>query len=315
MGFLYERYHNIDVAWKEELHGGGLKSGRQFISVVKELFGKVDRLHEICAGPGFIGFSLFAEGLCNSLSLSDINPKAIEAQAETIRKNGLENKVSSYLSVGLDSVPEYEKWDLVVSNPPHFGEPAGEGIISDDPGWRFHEAFFKNVHKFLKPHGSVLIQENYIGSEESTFADYIEEGGLEIVGSYMNIINIRNTVNPYFYLWLRKKYQGLIVGEVAPSLIQIELNSARSTHVPIVLEQHKKYRFEFCNKTGEELRISFFDENNTNLFRLKPLAIIAPGEKKESGIFYLTEGGFKVQDINNKGVFGLLNVEGNPHIN
>lgn len=308
MSFLYERYHNVDVAWKEELHGGGLKSGRQFISVVKELFGKVDRMHEICAGPGFIGFSLFAEGLCNSLSLSDINPKAIEAQAETIRRNGLEDKVSSYLSVGLDSIPESEKWDLVVSNPPHFGEPAGEGIISDDPEWRFHEAFFKNVHRFLKPHGSILIQENYMACDDSTFLNFIEEGGLEIVGSYMNIINIRNTVNPYFYLWLRKKYKDLIVSEVSPSLIQIELNSTSSNRTPIELEQHKKYRFEFYNKTGEELRISLFDEKNMNLFRLRPLAIIAPGEIKVSGTFYLTEGGFKVQDINDKRVFGLLNV-------
>lgn len=309
MNFLYEQYHNVDVAWEKALHGGGLKSGRQFISVVKELFGKVERLHEICAGPGFIGFSLFAEGLCNSLSLSDVNPEAIAAQAETIRRNSLEDKVSSYLSVGLDSIPEWEKWDLVVSNPPHFGEPAGEGIISDDPGWRFHESFFKNVHRFLKPHGSVLIQENYIGSEESTFLNYIDEGGLEVVGSYMNIINIRNTVNPYFYLWLRKKYKELIVREIAPSLIKIELDPDGYTNTPIKLEQHKKYRFEFCNKTGKELRISLFDENNMNLFRLKPLAVIVPGGRKESGIFYLTEGRFKVQDIDGKGVFGLLNVE------
>ena len=129
-----------------------------------------------------------------------------------------------------------------------------------------------------------------------------------MIGSYMNIINIRNTVNPYFYLWLRKKYKDLIVGEVAPLSIKIELNSASSTHVPIKLEQHKKYRFEFCNKTEKGLRISLFDEKDINLFRLKPLAVIAPGERKESGIFYLTEGEFKVQDIDDKGVFGLLNV-------
>lgn len=311
MEFLYEKYHHIEVAWRENLHGGGLKSGRQFISVVRELLGKVDRIHEICAGPGFIGFSLLAEGLCNSLSLSDINPEAIEAQQETIRRNDLAGTVSSYLSIGLDDVPESEKWDLVVSNPPHFGEPAGEGIISDDPDWEFHKNFFRNVHKHLHHHGTVLIQENYIGSDESVFMPYIEEGHLEVLGSYMNVINIEKTVNPYFYLWLRKKSSELIEEVVPVETIVVNLDDRESQGPARLLEQHKKYRFEFHNNTDAEVQISFFNDEDLNLFRLKPLAVLPPGQTGTSGIFYLTKGLFRISDIKRKDkVFGLLEVSG-----
>ena len=74
------------------------------------------------------------------------------------------------------------------------------------------------------------------------------------------------------------------------------------------MEAHKKYRFEFRNKTGEELKVSFFAEDGMNLFRLKPLAVIAPGAVENSGIFYLTEGKFKIRDLDHRKEFGLLNV-------
>ena len=40
-------------------------------------------------------------------------------------RNGLQDRVRVYLSDGLNGIPSSEKWDLVVSNPPHFlaGQP------------------------------------------------------------------------------------------------------------------------------------------------------------------------------------------------
>ena len=148
--FLKTTYNDIVVYWRPELSGGGLSYGQQFIPVTKKLFGKVKRIHEFCAGPGFIGFSLLANGLCDTLCLSDINPEAIKAMKLTVKKNRLEDKVDIYLSNGLKNIPEYEKWDLVVSNPPHFSYDVGRGIIATDPKWNLHKNFYQ-FFSYSKP--------------------------------------------------------------------------------------------------------------------------------------------------------------------
>ncbi len=86
MEYLEQNYNNIIVYWIPGLDGGGRTYGQQFVPVVESLFGKVDRIHEFCAGPGFIGFSLLAAGLCDSLCLSDINPLAVELLKATVKK-------------------------------------------------------------------------------------------------------------------------------------------------------------------------------------------------------------------------------------
>jgi hypothetical protein len=82
------KYHDIETFYRPQLEGGGMGFGQTFVPIVRELFGKVGRVHEFCAGPGFIGFSLLANGLCDSLCLSDINPDAVAAATETVRRNG-----------------------------------------------------------------------------------------------------------------------------------------------------------------------------------------------------------------------------------
>lgn len=105
------RYGEIDVCWTPELEGGGMSFGQDYLPVVANLFGHVGRVFEFCAGPGFIGFSLLAHGLCDSLALIDVNPAAVAAARETVRRNGLEDRVTVYLSDGLDGLPADERCD------------------------------------------------------------------------------------------------------------------------------------------------------------------------------------------------------------
>ena len=83
--------------------------------------GRQERTFEWCAGPGFIGFSLLGHGLTDTLCLADVNPAAVDACNETIRRNGLEGRVDVYVSDGLAAIPASERWNLVVGNPPHSG--------------------------------------------------------------------------------------------------------------------------------------------------------------------------------------------------
>ena len=111
----------IEVVYTEELDGGGGRYGQDYIDFVTTRLGPRGRAFEWCAGPGLIGFSLLGHGLCETLCLADVNPAAVEACEETVRRNGLEDVVDVYLSDGLDDIPAHERWDLVVGNPPHAG--------------------------------------------------------------------------------------------------------------------------------------------------------------------------------------------------
>lgn len=64
---------------------------------------------EWCAGPGFIGFSLLAYGLCDAVVLADINPDAVRCSLETVKRNRLEARVRVFQSDNLDGIPANEK--------------------------------------------------------------------------------------------------------------------------------------------------------------------------------------------------------------
>src|SRR5260221_6403832 len=134
----------IEVCFNDNLDGGGARYGQDYVVFVTRRVGPTQRTFEWCAGPGFIGFSLLGHRLTETLCLADVNPVAVEACEETIRRNDLADRVRVYLSDGLDQVPPTECWDLVVGNPPHSGtsEPHPEvnrpEIIYHDPQWQLH---------------------------------------------------------------------------------------------------------------------------------------------------------------------------------
>ena len=158
------------VSYKQHLDGGGSTFGQDFVPLLRDRgMPKVARAFEWCAGPGFIGFSLLAQGLCETLCLADVNPEAVAACRRSVARNRLEAKVAVYLSDNLEDIPASEQWDLVVSNPPHFIDSGIGHLRYHDPDWRVHRGFFGTVARHLKPGGVVVLQENNAGSTPDTF--------------------------------------------------------------------------------------------------------------------------------------------------
>ena len=202
---LKVNYGTISVSYTNNLDGAGLQLTNHFVAIVEKLIGKVSRICEFGAGPGFIGFSLLANGLCDSLCLIDINPEAVKICKKTIQKNKLESKVSVYLSNGLSNLPSSEKWDLVVSNPPH--HPTKKGWLQEDvlkavdKDWKIHQQFYANVKKFLKPNGSTLFVENNQSSVPSLWSEMISKNGLKMIDvfSYRHKDQMKNF--PFYFVW------------------------------------------------------------------------------------------------------------------
>ena len=175
-------YGGIRVHYMKHLDGGGSGFGQDYIPLLREWgVPKQGRVFEWCAGPGFIGFSLLGHGLCDTLCLADINTQAVEACRRTIAGNRLGARVAVYQSDNLAEIPASERWDLVVSNPPHFVDYLIGDLRGHDPDWRVHHGFYAAVGKHLNPSGVVVIQENNRGSTAETFRPMIEESGLDIM--------------------------------------------------------------------------------------------------------------------------------------
>jgi hypothetical protein len=203
--FPYSRikYNDIEVSFLWRLNGGGVIAASEFVRIVSEKMGKVDHVFEYCAGPGFIGFALLANNLCDQLTLADVNPEAIEAIKETIKNNNLQDKVTVYEADCLDAIPATEQWDLVVGNPPWHLCPEGKKNkkwhIRKDPGSRVHEKFYRDVRKFLNPNGSILLMEGGMFTEAHCFRDMIKNGGLTMIESFQSVsfLNIFGNMDEY----------------------------------------------------------------------------------------------------------------------
>jgi hypothetical protein len=178
-------YNKLIVYDRPEEDGGGLSFGQDFPRALLTLgLGRCDRIFEMCAGPGYIGYSLLANGFCQKLTLADINPRAVQSARQTALVNGISELVNIYVSDNLKQIPDVEKWDLVVGNPPHFGQAKPHlTLILDDPGWSMHHDFYLSVRRFMKPGGHIVLVESEGGSVVSDFEPMIRQGGGTLVAS------------------------------------------------------------------------------------------------------------------------------------
>jgi tRNA1(Val) A37 N6-methylase TrmN6 len=175
-------YGGIEIRYRPEHDGGGTEFGQDYIPFLKALgMPKQQRVFEWCCGPGFIGFSLLGNGLCESLCLADINSAAIASCHRTISANGLGDWAAAYQSDNLKKIPPDEKWNLVVGNPPHFIDQHEAEIRAHDLAWQVHREFFATVGNFLAKDGVIVLQENNRGSTVDSFRKMIAASGLDIV--------------------------------------------------------------------------------------------------------------------------------------
>ncbi|MDP9360678.1 MAG: polysaccharide deacetylase family protein [Acidobacteriota bacterium] len=174
-------YNGLLVFDAPGLQGGGLVFEQVFHRVLHDFgLSRCDHLFEFCAGPGYIGYSLFAHGFCDKLTLSDINPAAIEVARYTARFNGIDHLVNSYVSDGLADIPPTEKWDLVIAIPPLTDEALRVPATSR-PDWKIESEFYSAVKPYMRTGGHVLMLEN--SDLCCNFEAMIVAGGGMAVGS------------------------------------------------------------------------------------------------------------------------------------
>lgn len=158
------------------LKGGGNFHYPYFLEAIKT-HGKphYNRAFEWCAGHGYIGWELLTNNYCDEMTFSDIYPPAIETCLKNAEDLGYASKVTGYITGTISTIPEEEKWDLVVGNPPNSGDTAGyleqysaakehppEMIelalrTTVDQDWQAHKDFFKYIKKHLNPDADIFL--------------------------------------------------------------------------------------------------------------------------------------------------------------
>jgi SAM-dependent methyltransferase len=248
-------YNGLEVLWDPELDGGGQAFGQDFLPVVRHLFGHAPHVYEACAGCGFIGFSLLAHGLCDRLTLSDINPRSVAAMQGTVERNGLAGRVNVYLSDGLGAIPDGERFDLVVSNPPWYPSDNGS-LIACDPGWAFHRSFYGRIARHVSPGGSVLFQENSGGAEHDVFLPMLAAGGLALIQVLRYVVDVHPA---NYFLWSKPLPGQLVTGPLAPAEhVTFELTPEPSQYQ---LEFRRGYSGVVVNRLGRPVELLLSGEN------------------------------------------------------
>lgn len=181
--------HGINVTHDLDLNGGGILFSDYYVKFFKKFsVTKQKNIFEWCAGPGYIGFSLYAKGICDELYLADINHKAIVSCQQTIENNNLKN-VYVYHSDNLNNVPDI-KWDFIVGNPPHFNSSAFDNdfwkLRVYDKEWKVHEQFFDKINNYIHKNTVILLIESMTideegGSTPKTFKHILEKNKLKVL--------------------------------------------------------------------------------------------------------------------------------------
>ncbi len=211
------------------LDGGGLVLKHYFSGYVRPFDTIYRHVFEWCAGMGSIGLHLLESGLCERLTLADINDEAIIEARKEVYRRGLEDKVELYVSDNMNDIPSGERFDLVVANPPNyfnvqadhpFGAIMYDDLRPNDRGWKIHEAFYAQIGGYLVPGARLLIhevsphsQEVFIGYWDipydirdceplALFRDMAENGGLEYLGCEY-ITTLSPVADSYFISFIK----------------------------------------------------------------------------------------------------------------
>ena len=184
--------NNIHITWNHGDDGGGSTHYVEFLNAIGAEKKYKNGL-EWCAGLSAVAFSLLDAKTCENFVLMDIYEPALIKAQENAKINNIIDRVSIRICDKIDSLPVTDKFDLVVSNPPHVEtdswidnsmpkltkEEKDRNIrITVDKDWNLHKEFFKNITKYLNPNADLYISET---NSHGFIIDWAKEVGLNLI--------------------------------------------------------------------------------------------------------------------------------------
>jgi methylase of polypeptide subunit release factors len=211
MNFAIPGRENFVVTYDSSEDGGGTWFGQEYVSQLSRYDRRFGRCLEWCSGPGFIGFALLAHGICEDLTLMDRYALSEDSVVQTVQRNQCGDRARFLHLDNVAHLPDHERFDLIVANPPHYLECPGDSNyqrIAVDVDWQAHREFFANIGGYLNPNALILLQENQAGSlaGPAEFLPMIESNGLRLT-AYWTSPTYFDRAGPtqIYYLEIRQK--------------------------------------------------------------------------------------------------------------
>jgi UDPglucose 6-dehydrogenase len=191
----------VNITFTILIDGGGVECSQDMIATIKHINqGKVYKsAFEWCAGMGAIGFDILGHNLAEKMFFQDYLPVAEQNIIHNAESLGWQDKVKCHTSSVVSALPDTEKFDLVVANPPHIADffeflnnsriqssTNVDGFLSSarmcvDHKYSSHREFFTNIRKRVTDDADILLIEN---NDNNTFKQWAYENGLKHIESY-----------------------------------------------------------------------------------------------------------------------------------
>jgi len=212
---------NFAVYYGDDMEDSGTEDGQDFPRIVRYLY--PDRVFshclDWCAGAGFIGFRLLADGICHQLTLLEAFEPCTIACRKTIDNmpEQYKNYVNIILGSSMGEIPAQAQFDLIIGNPPPTSRLPDFAInlwqnrsigssnrVMIDENWSIHKNFFSSIKKNLSQNGVIILKNNTNFSSVSEFESDIHAGGLMIT----NVFKEKNYYENLWYLVLGHQQPG-----------------------------------------------------------------------------------------------------------
>jgi len=184
------------ISWEMGDDGGGASNAHyvDFLNAIgKEK--KYNNCLEWCAGLSAVAFSVLDANIAEKAVLMDFYEPALVRAQENAHKNNMGDRVSIRVCNKISMLPETDKFDLVVANPPqtdkdqwlnwnwtykHLSQEQKDIMyrVCVDKDWESHKEFFKNITKYLTPNADIYISAMYV---VDVILDSAKEGGLTLI--------------------------------------------------------------------------------------------------------------------------------------
>jgi hypothetical protein len=188
------------VVYDDFMEGGGCEFAPYMIDIIHHINGRTSFRHalEWCSGPGFIGFTLLHENLCENIKFVDQYAPSLLAIQKTLEMSGDRYRERVSTAQTLDAVETSGIYDLIVANPPWYAHPlpgnsSVRNRIAVDLSWAAHKHFFSVLPHIMSDDGICIMLESIYGSSPVTFQDDLAAADLKIKSV------LRCTETPHLY--------------------------------------------------------------------------------------------------------------------
>lgn len=134
-----------------------------------------DIVLDLGTGTGIQALFAAWSGKTQKIVATDIGPDAITSTRRNVKDYGLEKTIDIRQGDLFAPLGKGEKFSLIINNI-NYPEEKGD---DNNPLWEVHERFFKEVKKYLLPHGRILYQTGHIHTFER-IRGMVEKNGLVI---------------------------------------------------------------------------------------------------------------------------------------